>query len=454
MLTTGGQIRFSTDTLTFDTVFTQTGSFTLGLKLFNTESSPVTLSSVRLEKAGISPFRINVNGIPGPVVKDIEIAANDSIYVFATVRINPDTTNAPFIVEDRLLATLNGKDFAIPLIAYGQNAHYIVNEDVSNAIWGADDTKPYVLVGKVDVLEGKTLTIRKGTRLYMHADCRLAVYGTLKALGSKEDSIIFQGDRLDRAYFGVVGYPGEWGGIYFAPRSTNNVLQHCILKNGGNSARNAFPALIQVSPDSVADVEPQLRLDRVTIENSIGYGLLSFNGTVRGDNVLIHSCGAQALAVLYGGADTFNNCTFVIQNPPRVTHTDQPTVALLNSYEYEKNKFLDAPLSAVLRNCIIWGSLEDEIVSYNRKAAAYNVILDHCLLKSATASAVSDALRVGGPANNTDPQFTDASKQDYHLKSSSPLKNAGTSISGDFSGLDRDDVPRNGQWDIGCYRVP
>lgn len=453
ILRTGGELRFSADTLTFDTVFTAAGSFTVGLKLFNPQNSPVTVSSVRLERGSASQFRINVDGRPGPVVQGIDIAANDSVYVFATVRVNPDTADAPFIVEDRLVATLNGQDFFVPLLAYGQNAHYITGEALDTQTWGATDKKPYVIIHSAVVKDGATLTLAPGTRVYMHADSRLLVRGTLQALGTKTDSIIFQGDRLDRGYFGGAGYPGEWGGLYFFSRSTGNVLRHTILKNGGNTALGALPALVQVDVDSVADGIPQLYLDRVTIENSIGYGLVTFGGSIRGDNVLIHSCGAQALAVLEGGNDTFNHCTFVIQNPPRVSHTDQPTVALLNYFESSPGVYQERPLTALLRNCIVWGSLQDEIICYKR-SLGYNVLLQNCLLKTATADATAAAQRQANLPDNTDPGFVDASKQNFHLKAGSPCKNAGTPVADAALSLDRDDVPRSGQWDPGCYRVP
>ena len=250
--TTGAPaLRFSTDTLTFDTVFTETGSFTLSLKIFNPSSSAITLSSVRMGGGAASPFRINVDGIPGPEVTNVEIAGEDSVFVFATVRINPDTVDAPFIVEDSLLATVNGKQFRLPFMAYGQNAHYIRGELLETQTWGAADKKPYVVISSALVNPGATLTIMSGTRVYMHADSRLIVQGKLLAEGTMKDSIIFQGDRLDRAYFGYRGFPGEWGGLYFDSRSNGSRLRHVILQNGGNTALGALPALIQVNVDSV-----------------------------------------------------------------------------------------------------------------------------------------------------------------------------------------------------------
>src|SRR5690606_9424329 len=100
-LHSGGMLKFSTDTLNFDTVFTSLGSFTLGLKIFNPESQKIKISSVRLEQGASSFFRLNVNGIPGNEVSDLELAANDSLYVFATVKIDPTDEDAPFVVQDR-----------------------------------------------------------------------------------------------------------------------------------------------------------------------------------------------------------------------------------------------------------------------------------------------------------------------------------------------------------------
>ena len=453
LLTTGGVLRFSTDTLTFDTVFTEVGSATLRLKIFNEADQPITLSAVRMGKGGASPFRINVNGIPGPEVTDIDLAGGDSIYVFATVRINPDTADAPFFVQDSLVAQLNGRLFSIPFIAYGQNAHYINNEELLSQTWGATDKKPYVVVNSALVSAGNTLRIVAGTRIYMHANSRLFVQGTLEALGTKQDSIIFQGDRLDRDYFGDRGYPGEWGGLYFDSYSTGNILRHVIVRNGGNSAFGALPALIQVYIDSVADAVPQLYLDRVTIQNSLGYGIVAFGGDVRGDNVLVTSCGAQALAVFEGGNYQFNFCTFSLQGTVVVKHTDQPTLALLNYFEFLENRFHDRALNVLLRNCIIWGSLENEIVCNDRGKVPYNVQLQNCVVKSNDAAAYA-AATLQNCLLNVAPGYKDADKEDYHLVPASPLKGKGVAVTDPALFLDRDDELRAGQWDIGCYRVP
>lgn len=455
--TPSNALRFSTDTLTFDTVFTETGSFTMSFKIFNPATSAITLSSVKMGGGAASPFRINVDGIPGPEVKEVEIAAEDSVFVFATVRINPDTVDAPFIVEDSLLATVNGREYRLPFMAYGQNAHYIRGSDrqilAVSGQWGFDDNKPYVLLKAVGIPEGQVLTIKPGTRVYMHADSRLIVQGKLLAEGTQKDSIIFQGDRLDRAYFGYRGYPGEWGGLYFDSLSNGSRLRHVILQNGGNTALGAPPALIQVNMDAVRNGTPQLYLDKVVVQNSIGYGILSFGGSIVGNNVLIHSCGANAVALLQGGDYTFSNCTFHLQGTYALRHVDQPAVVALNYFEYAQGKFYDRDLTANFRNCIIWGTLDNELFLDKRTASTYNTTLQNCLLKAKDAENYNAATTQTALLLNSNPQFENPDETDFHLQSTSPAKSAGAPLTDLDLQNDLDEVPRAGQWDIGCYRV-
>jgi len=334
VLSNGGTLKFSVDTLMFDTVFTNAGSFTTGLKIFNPQNEEVILSSVKLQGGGSSYFHLNVDGFPGNNIPNIKIAAHDSIYVFATVNIDPTNVNSPFIVEDELIATLNGNEFKVPFTAYGQNANYVTDSVLRGAItW--DTGKPYVVVSSAEVAAGSTLTINAGCRVYMHQNSGLIILGKLLINGTANDTVIFQGDRLDRAYFGFIGYPGEWGGIYIDSRSSGSRLSYTRLENCGNAALGSFPAAIQVAPDSTGSsgfISPQLSLDHCIIENSIGFGLLSFQGTVVATNTLINTCGAQALAVSQGGNDSFVNCTFANYGSAAVSHTDNPAVLLLNYY--------------------------------------------------------------------------------------------------------------------------
>lgn len=451
LLTSGGELRFSTDTLTFDTVFTAQGSFTMSLRIRNPQNQKVMLSSVRLEKGNTSFFRLNVDGFPGNEVNNIEIAANDSVYVFATVKIDPNDSNTPFYIEDKLIATLNGNNFSIPVIAYGQNAYYVVDSQISTSqTWLTD--KPYVIIHSAQVMEGSTLTIPAGCRVYMHQDSRLLVDGTLKVNGTKKDSVVFQGDRLDRAYFGYEGYPGEWGGIYFSSRSKDNVITHAILKNGGNTALGAAPALIHVNPDSTGGAT-QLTLDRVTIQNSIGYGLLAFSANVKIKNSLIHTCGAYALALLRGGNYEVDNSTIVNYGSDKVNHSENSSGVVVNYYK-RGEVFEIFPLNATLNNCVFYGSLENEFVvdSIWSQGGPCSVKLNHCALRINESKIGGWVQRDGGMIYNKDPLFEkiETEKWNFRVKEGSPLIDKG--LPNPALTIDLDDNPRPVNIiDIGAY---
>lgn len=444
LLSSGGEVKFSTDTLEFDTVFTAQGSFTLSLTILNPQNQKILLSSVRLANGTNSFFKLNVDGFAGNDIKNIEIAANDSAYVFATVNIDPTAANSPFFIEDKLIATLNGNEYSIPVQAYGQNANYIEFQDLTTQTW--NDPKPYVIIRGASVLPNETLTIAAGTRVFMHADARLFIEGTLRVNGTKEDSVVFQGDRLDRAYFGYEGYPGEWGGLYFTSTSKNSELHHTIIKNGGNSAFGAQPASIQVNRDS-AGSPLQLLLDRVIIENSIGYGLLAFGAHIRMQNCLIHTAGAQAVALVEGGDYELDNCTIASYGTDKVNHTEYPAAILLNYFK-NGNVLTAGAMSASLRNCVIYGSLTNEFVADSVDAAPCSITLQSCLLK-AEESKIPAWVGRSSTRFNLDPAFTDVPKWNFRPKEGSPLIDGGLTLP--TGTLDLDDKPRSGTWDIGAY---
>ncbi|MEI8279031.1 MAG: right-handed parallel beta-helix repeat-containing protein [Bacteroidota bacterium] len=454
ILSSGGIVKFSTDTLKFDTVFTAQGSFTTSLNIYNPQGEKIKISSVRMEKGANSPFHLNVDGFQGNNVTNIEMAAYDSIYVFATVNIDPTNANTPFLVEDRLIVTLNGKDFYVPFTALGQNAHYIIDSVLQTQTW--DTIKPYVIIHNAFVNAGATLTIPAGCKVYMHQDSKLYVFGTLKVNGTPTDTVVFQGDRLDRAYFGYKGYPGEWGGIYFDSYSTGNVLNYTTLKNCGNSTslngQAGIPAAIQLAWDSVGGIKPQLSLYHTKIYNSIGYGIFSYHGTVHAENCLIHSCGAQALGIFRGGNDTFTNCTFACYSTYAINHTsDNPTVGILNYLDLDPYTYESGDLNAVLTNCVMWGSQNDEAYFHSKTGANYNLKLNNCLIKNVDTGTIPSYVDTAYCIMNVEPRFKDSSTWDFHPTANSPMIDRGATISSILDDIEAIHRPQGAGYDIGCY---
>lgn len=446
ILTTGGDLRFSDDTLSFDTVFTAAGSFTSGILIFNTQNQEIILSSVKMLN-GNSYFRLNVDGFQGNNISNIRIAAHDSVYVFATVEIDPNNERTPFIVTDSLVATLNGKNFFVPFTAYGQNARYIVDSVITiNTVW--DTLLPYVIVNSAGVAAGATLTLNPGCRIYMHQNSGLVVFGKLIANGTAKDSVIFQGDRLDRRYFGYEGYPGEWGGIYFHSYSSGSRLRYTRIENGGNGALGNAAAIWVNIDSNASGSQPQLRMENSIVKNSIGSGIYSRKGTISATNCLFHSTGGYALAIIQGGRDTFTNCTFANYGGTGLSHSAQGTVAILNYYKPDQNTIYFGDLYAAMRNCIVYGSLDSEIVCSSVPDAAAVLEMDHCLLRIGKNREAF--VNFTDCIYNVDPMFKDKEKGDYRLKEGSPAIGKGNSIYTPANDLDGKN--RSGSNDIGCFK--
>jgi hypothetical protein len=152
-----GSLSFSTDTLTFDTVFTSLGSTTKYFKVFNTDKKAVRIQNIQLMHLVGTQFRINVDGVSGDQFTDIEIPAKDSIYVFVEVTVNPNSATTPFVIIDDVSFMINGNTSTVHLQAFGQNAHYHYGEEILNGeskTWSNDlphviishDTVPGVLI--------------------------------------------------------------------------------------------------------------------------------------------------------------------------------------------------------------------------------------------------------------------------------------------------------------------
>ena len=118
IISQNAQLSTSIDSLKYDTVFTSIGSITQSFKISNLNNQKLLLNTVKLMNGTSSSFKININGSPATEVNNIEIAANDSIYVFVTAKIDPTLSNLPFIVKDSILISFNGNKRFVQLEAY------------------------------------------------------------------------------------------------------------------------------------------------------------------------------------------------------------------------------------------------------------------------------------------------------------------------------------------------
>jgi hypothetical protein len=155
------RVTITADTLKYDTVFTTTGSVTQSFKIVNENDQKISISTVKLIGGNSSAYKINVDGFVGPEITNLEIAANDSLYVFVSVFINQNANNLPFVVQDSIKVSYKGRDRWVQLEAWGQNAHFYRDKEITaHETWVND--LPYVILGSLIVDPNQTLTIEKG----------------------------------------------------------------------------------------------------------------------------------------------------------------------------------------------------------------------------------------------------------------------------------------------------
>ena len=383
-------ITLATDSISFDTVFTTIGSTTQNFLIYNTHKERINISSIRLTGGTTSSFRINVDGEAGINFKDIEIAPKDSLYIFVEVTIDPNNNLNPFVIEDYIEFTTNGNLQQTTLVAWGQNAIYYTptsfNRNLpdftcltgpcSDVIAPVDvtwtDSLPYVIYGYVAVDTLDKLTIEAGTKVYFHNNGGLWVYrgGTLKVKGTKNEPVIFRGDRLNAQYDDV---PGQWDRIWINEGGFNEI-NYAQISNAfiGIQAEALF---LNGNPTQLG----RLEMKNTTISNCSSIGLLSAYFVLEGENLIIDNCGQYNLAIQSLGVWNFNHCTFA--NYSSLANRETPSVFVQNSYRTPDGIAVDTP-TVNINNSIIYGTNESEFDTEVINNGNINILVQNTILKT------------------------------------------------------------------------
>lgn len=455
-INTSAGVSFSTDTLMFDTLFTTLGSTTKFFTIRNTQKEAIKIANIKLAGGTTSSYRMNVDGVAGINFNDIEIPAKDSIYVFVEVTVNPNAANLPFIIEDSIQFLTNGKLQQVQLNAYGQNAHFFYADSLeTNTVW--NDDLPYVIMDYLQIKQGVCLTINAGCDVYFGGGAAMIVEGCLNVSGTDTSNMVtFRGVRLDKdiADRPYDDFPGQYSGLFFLRGSTGNLeflnLRNSLygvnvgnIKTTDNDAANI--ALLQGMNIGNA---PDVTIKNSKIYNNAFYGLFGFFGKINAENTLVYNCGKNVVGLYVGGVYEFNNCTFFTRGSTYVSHTKEPVFYMNNFFAYSQtaNPIFADTTRALFRNCIVYGSLEEEIVAESATDNPHQIALgfDHCVVKT-KLSLTSGLFNV---CKTDDPKFVDIFRSNYKLKSDSPCVNAGVAngLTIDVDGFSRDATP-----DVGAY---
>ncbi len=456
-------LNFSQDTLTFDTVFTTVGSATRFIKIYNPNQEDVIIDKIFLEEGENSFFNLNINGIAANSAEDVKILGRDSIYIFAEVTVDPDqdVSVSPFVIDENLVINYKNENYNVVLEAWGQNAIYFPGRDAQGALprvftcdlgqYPFDDPKPYVIHG-VLVIDSCEIIIPAGTDIYVHGGIAindLGVYpdgriiigpdANIKAQGTAEEPVTFQGDRLEMEFDNI---SGQWVGIIILPGSKGNSFSHTVIKN---------PVV-----GIVADSASSLSLNAVEIANTSSSGLVGVHSQIVANNCLIYNNGSTSLQLSFGGRYNFFNCTIY-------NDISDQSALYLNNYQCVDLQCVNPPLinrlQASFINCILTGTNTDEIIlddwNEGNQNDLFEYSFDHCFMKVEEILLPEQYpnLIIDSPGSevimSNDSIFLDREIYDLRHDTMSIAIDKGTfvfQVAEDIRGLPRDMI-----FDLGCY---
>ena len=388
-----GQLEFSRDTVYLDTVFTNIGSATYNLKVYNRSNNDITIPNIALENGTGSNYRLNVDGIPGKDFQNIDILAKDSIFIFVETTIDVSSLTDPLYL-DRILFDTGTKQQDVDLVTLVQDAHFIFpgkdpitmeidslsldgqptiikGRFLTDAELNFTNDKPYVIYGYAAVPAAKTLTINAGARIHFHNNSGLIIDtdATLDVNGTLNEKVIFEGDRIEHAFDQV---PGQWGTIWLREGSKYNRINHAIIKNG------IIGLLIDSNTTSLTII------DNTEIYNHSNFGILARQANLSGFNLVIGSAGEASLACVGGGNYTFQYGTFAnywnngVRSLPTVLVNNFFSTTDQNGQEVIEPKDL---INASFYDCIIDGNNNIEFVADRVDGALFNFKVSHSMVK-------------------------------------------------------------------------
>ena len=433
------QLKFSVDTVYFDTVFTQLGTMTKRFTVHNTFKNHIRISTIQLAGGETSVFRMNVDGVPGIQHDDIEIPPKDSIYIFVEATLDPNNSDEILLQEDSVIFLTNNNNQSVNLAAWGQDVHLLRKETLLSQTWTND--KPYLIIDYAFVDTAAVLILEPGVRVYLHRDAVFLVAGTINVNGTQDEPVSFRGDRLEKLYENI---PGQWGGIYLLPGSRDNRFSYSEIRNGN------FGILVDTF---MSETVPALILENSLIADHSSFGLIARGSFVQASNTVIANCGTCAIALLWGGTYEFYHCT--IANRWLYGNVRNTPAVLLNNYYIDINKNIQVRdiKKAYFGNCIIHGNRQYEFETDKDPAGTglLEYTLDHCLGRFSSPDL--DPSRMINIVNNVDPKFISWDEYNFEPDTLSPVKDIGSLLIGERFPVDKNGNSRieDGKPDVGAF---
>lgn len=440
------RLSFSADTLCFDTIFTEAGSTTARVMVYNRNAYAMRIRTIDMPYN--SCFHLNVDGETNPDNwHDIELRGGDSLYLFVQVKIDPQKRDEPVFIEEKVAFESNGNSDTLVLQAYGQDVVRLAKNGRSDhSAYTFNAKRPYLIMDTLVIYDN--LTIEAGATIYMHKGALLYCMGNVTATGTLEQPIRILGDRRDQLFTNVpYAYAaGQWDGVYLvASTGCQWDLNHVDITSGNIG--------LYCWGDSTTN-RAKLKLQNSRIHNMAAYGLVLRNVDAEVENSEISNA-ASYCAYLSGGNHRFVHTTvasYFNATNVRIQSTAREDVAAVYINNLSKQQAKD---STSFVNSIIAGARKNQLVVATPFDRYYPGRFEGCYLQTDTLQLPGAKENVYG--TNKDTMFVNTYYEyevyeyyDFHLDSVSPARGIG--LPQYALPYDREGVARTDSIQAGCYQ--
>lgn len=382
-------LRFSADTLSFDTIFVGQSTPTGHITLINDGADDVSIANFALMGGEGSPFSVNVNGLPIDQAANLRLASGDSLYIFACLK-NPtaEAGRAMSIVSDQIVVSDGANVWTAILWASVMNVTKCSGIITNREEWLCDSI-PYWIQDTLTVGPEATLFLGPGVSLLMNGAAAISVEGHLYADGLTEAPVYIKHVRPDDFYDDI---PGQWDGLH-------------VLSNG---QLTLFDTFVECSTNGIrVDSAATLKAHNLWVRHTSLSAISARKANVSLVNTLLTTCGSSALA-LQGGTTSLLHVTIAdyfswdYRHDPAFSFSPQDTTEV------------PEPTSLSVANSIIVGNLSDEILPDSLPAEG--VLFQNTLLRTSKKDAINkDTVRFVNCVVTTDANFQDRANLDFHL---------------------------------------
>ena len=439
--------------------------------LYNFRETAITISSVSFNTSSFTTntsFPITIDPLQSGI---INIEVNNSVMGE---------------IEDEMVLISNDlpEGISIPLSGTGA-AGDILNGNLSGTYPAAD----YRITGDLDIASGDTVYLSAGTKFLFDGQYHFNIYGTLKAIGTQSDSIIFdniednderwEGFTLDNVsdetefrYVRISGAENNNGGGMYLNASDPTLTHVTINGNtaqnsgGGMHLSNSNPILSHItisgntsdaSGGGMYSYDSNPILSHITISGNTTSGYGGGMNLSRSNPTLTNVTISENTAFIGGGmlltlSDPIMSHVTISGNTSSTGGMDlsrsNPTLINVtiahNTGDYGGGMYIDGSggdwsSNPILTNSIIWDN-SPESIYFNADNNPSTISIQYSDIEGGEEGIVTnDNGEVYWLEGNidTDPLFSDPDNGDYTLQELSPCIDAGTA---DLDGDGEDDI--------------